>query len=265
MPTPTPPPPVALFHRDFGGSGEPARIILHGLLGSSRNWMTAGRDLAGSRRVFALDLRNHGLSPHADAMSYEAMAADVTAWMDRMGIGAAELVGHSMGGKVAMLLACRQPARVGRLVVVDIAPKSYHWPDRGAELRAMGGLDLSGLASRAQAEARLGAQVPDPATRTFVLTNLERVPPDGWRWLVNIPALKAALPGLERNPLGPGDRFGGPALFIAGGRSAYVLPADHAAIRAAFPAARIVVLRDSGHNPHVDAREAFVGAVNSAP
>jgi pimeloyl-ACP methyl ester carboxylesterase len=264
MPTPNPPQAVALFHRDLGGLGEPPRVILHGLLGSSRNWLTAGRDLAENRRVFALDLRNHGLSPHADEMSYAAMAADVLAWMDAREIGKAELIGHSMGGKVAMLIACRHPGRVATLVVVDIAPRDYAWPDRGAELRAMGGLDLAGLGSRAQAEALLEVAVPDTAMRRFVLTNLERTP-GGWRWLPSIPALAAALASLERNPLGPGDRFGGPALFVAGGRSRYVEPADRAAILGAFPAARIVVLANSGHNPHIEAREAFVRAVNSAP
>jgi pimeloyl-ACP methyl ester carboxylesterase len=264
MPNPPPPPAVALFHRDFGGSGEPPRVILHGFLGSSRNWLTAGKDLAAGRRAFALDLRNHGLSPHSGEMSYAAMAADVLAWLDARGIARAELVGHSMGGKVAMLLASRHPERVGRLVVVDIAPRDYHWPERGAELRAMRGLDLPGLGSRAEAEAQLAPAVPDAAMRKFVLTNLERTP-GGWRWMVNLAALEAALPALEQNPLGPGDRFGGPSLFVAGGRSRYVEPSDHAAIREVFPAARIVVLEGSGHNPHIEAREAFVRAVTSAP
>jgi pimeloyl-ACP methyl ester carboxylesterase len=264
MPTAPDPKPVLLFHRDFGGSGEPARVILHGFLGSSRNWLTAGKDLAGSRRVFALDLRNHGLSPHSDEMSYAAMAADVLAWLDSRGIDSAELIGHSMGGKVAMRVACRHPERVGRLVVVDIAPRDYQWPDRGAEVRAMAGLDLTSLESRGDAETRLAAALPNAATRKFVLTNLERTP-GGWRWMVNLPALQAALPGLERNPLGAADHYDGPALFIAGGRSRYVEPADPAAIRSVFPGARIVVLGDSGHNPHIDAREAFVRAVDSEP
>lgn len=112
------------------GAGDPPFVLLHGLLGSSRNWQTAGRELAADRRVYALDLRNHGLSPHAAEMTYEAMTADVRAWLDAQGVGTADLVGHSMGGKVAMLLACRHPERVRRLVVVDIAPKAYRWPER---------------------------------------------------------------------------------------------------------------------------------------
>ena len=97
---------VPLFHREFGGADGPPLVILHGMLGSSRNWQTVGRDLASGRRAFALDLRNHGMSPHADDMSYGAMAADVVAWMDGHGIDAAELIGHSMGGKLAMPRAC---------------------------------------------------------------------------------------------------------------------------------------------------------------
>jgi pimeloyl-ACP methyl ester carboxylesterase len=256
-----PSPTVELRHRDLGGGGEPPLVILHGLLGSSRNWQTAGRDLAGRRRVYALDLRNHGLSPHADEMSYASMAADVVAWLDARGLGAVELMGHSMGGKVAMVVACREPGRVGRLVVVDISPRPYSWPERRAEFAAMNALDLGSLRSRAQAEEGFGERVPDWAMRKFLATNLERVEGGGWRWIINLPAISGALGELERNPLAPGERYGGPAHFIAGGRSDYVRAEDHAAIRAHFPAARITVLAQCGHNPHMEAREAFVEAV----
>jgi pimeloyl-ACP methyl ester carboxylesterase len=214
--------------------------------------------------VFALDLRNHGLSPHADTMSYPSMAADVLAWLDAQAVGPAELVGHSMGGKVAMLLACRHPARVGRLVVVDVAPKAYSWPGRRQEFEAMNGLDLATLASRADAEERLGALVPGWAERKFLATNLERTPA-GWRWIVNLPAITAALPELEGNPLGAGDRYGGPALFIAGERSGYIKPGDRDPILGHFPAARFEVIAGSGHTPHIEAREAFVRAVARIP
>jgi esterase len=262
LPMPTPPdtPAVPLSHRDLGGSGEPPIVLLHGMLGSSRNWQTAGRALAEGRRVYALDLRNHGLSPHVGLMTYPLMVADVLAWMDAHGVGAAELVGHSMGGKVAMLLACRHPGRVARLVVVDIAPRDYSWPERRQEFAAMNELKLAGLGSRAEAEARLEARVPGWADRKFLTTNLERTP-DGWKWQVNLPALTAALGELEKNPLVPGDRYPGPALFIAGERSRYIRPEDRAAILAHFPSARIEVIAGSGHTPHIEAREAFVRAL----
>jgi pimeloyl-ACP methyl ester carboxylesterase len=257
----TSPPTVGLFHREYGPEGAPASVILHGMLGSSRNWQTVAADLAASRRVYALDLRNHGMSAHAPAMSYGAMAADVAAWLDANGVGPAEFIGHSMGGKVAMLLACRQPARVGRLVVVDIAPREYRWAGHRAEFAAMQELDLAGLTSRAEAEMRMEGRVPDWAMRKFITTNLERLPSGGWKWQVNLPALVASLTELERNPLGASDRFDGPALFIAGAKSTYIRPQDHAAILGHFPSARIEVLPASGHNPHIDGRAAFVRAL----
>jgi pimeloyl-ACP methyl ester carboxylesterase len=264
MPNQTDTPPVSLYHRDLGGSGDPPIVLLHGMLGSSRNWQTAGRALAATRRVFALDLRNHGLSPHADTMSYPSMAADVLAWLDAQGLGPAELVGHSLGGKVAMLLACRHPARVAQLVVVDIAPKAYSWPERRQEFAAMNELDLATLKSRADAESRLEARVPGWAERKFLTTNLERAD-GGWRWQVNLPAITAALPELEGNPLEAGDRYLGPALFITGERSGYVKPGDREAILRHFPLARLVALPGSGHTPHIEAREAFVAAVAGPP
>ena len=255
---------VPLFHRDFGGAGDPPFVILHGMLGSSRNWRTAGRDLAEGRRVFALDLRNHGMSPHAGEMPYAAMAADVVAWLDARSIAVADLIGHSMGGKVAMLLACRHAERVRRLVAVDIAPKAYSWPERRAEFGAMNELDLAGLKSRAEAESRLESRVPSRAMRKFIVTNLERAPGAGWRWQVNLPAITAALPELERNPLGQADHFDGPSLFISGARSAFVQPGDIGAIHSHFPMARFTTLADAGHNPHIEERQEFVRAIASA-
>jgi len=262
MASPTGTPAIELFHRDLGGEGGPPIVLLHGMLGSSRNWQTAGRALASARRVFALDLRNHGMSPHADRMPYGAMAEDVVAWLDSHGVGRAELVGHSMGGKVAMLLACRHPGRVGRLVVVDVAPRDYDWPDDREEFAAMNELELGGLKSRAEAEARFEARVPGWAMRKFMATNLERTPEGGWRWQINLPAITAALPELELNPLAAGDRFTGPALFIAGGKSRYIGPGDREAILGHFPSARFETIADAGHNPHIEAREAFVRAVS---
>jgi pimeloyl-ACP methyl ester carboxylesterase len=125
----------------------------------------------------------------------------------------------------------------------------------------MAELELGGLRSRAEAEIRMEGRIPDWAMRKFITTNLERLPGGGWRWLVNVPVLAASLAELERNPLAPGDRFDGPALFIAGGKSTYIRPEDRASILGHFPSARIEVLARSGHNPHIDAREAFVRAV----
>lgn len=251
---------VSLFHRDLGGTGWPPLAVLHGMLGSSRNWLTAGRDLAASYHVRALDARNHGGSPHAEPMDYPAMLADTIAWLDAQGLPKVTLLGHSMGGKTAMLLACRQPTRVERLIVVDIAPKDYHWPARREEFVAMNGLELATLGSRAAAEAQFESRVSDWAMRKFLATNLERDAEGRWRWIVNLPVITAALAVLEKNPLTAEDRYGGPAHFIVGANSRYVLPDEHAQIRHHFCAAKITIL-PAGHNPHLEAREAFVAAV----
>jgi pimeloyl-ACP methyl ester carboxylesterase len=168
-----------------------------------------------------------------------------------------------MGGKVAMLLACRRPSRVGRLVVVDIAPKPYAWPAERAEFAAMGAIDLAALGSRAEAERLLEGSVPSWAMRKFLVSSLERAP-GGWKWQFNLPAIRAALGDLGLNPLEAEDRFDGPALFVTGAKSRYVSPGDESAIRAHFPSARIETLAQAGHNPHIDSREAFVAAVRSA-
>lgn len=252
---------VTLFHRDLGGAGKPPLVVLHGLLGSSRNWLTTGGDLAADYHVLAPDLRNHGKSPHADEMTYEAMGADVLAWMDDIGLKRVTLMGHSMGGKVAMLLACRHPERVERLVVVDIAPKAYLSHEHRAEFAAMNELKLDALQSRGEAELRFEARVGDWAMRKFLTTNLERDEAGGWRWQINLPALTAALPEIEANPLATGDRFDGPTLFVRGGKSRYIAEVDALAIKAHFPRARVVTIADSGHNPHMETRAEFVSAV----
>ena len=237
-------------------------ILLHGLLGSSRNWQTTGADLAAAYHVHALDLRNHGRSPHADEMTYAAMAGDVLAWLDENDLGAATLLGHSMGGKVAMWIACHQPRRVERLVVVDIAPKTYLSMAHRGEFAAMNELDLRTLQSRAEAEMRFEARVPSWAMRKFLTTNLERdAESDAWRWVINLPVLTRELPVLEATPLGESDRFEGATRFIAGGESTYIQPEDSAAIERHFPGARLITIPGAGHNPHMETRAQFVAAV----
>ncbi|MEJ1972032.1 MAG: alpha/beta fold hydrolase [Lacunisphaera sp.] len=181
---------VALHHIDLGGAGNPPLVLLHGLLGSSRNWLTTGRDLAGRWHVLALDARNHGKSP---ARSGDELRC-VGRRRRRLDAGARpgpgpRSWGHSMGGKTAMRLACRQPALVEGLVVVDIAPRNYSWAAHRAEFAAMNELDLGSLASRTEAELRFEGRVPNLGMRKFLTTNLERDEAGHWRWIIDLPAL----------------------------------------------------------------------------
>jgi len=252
---------VDLASRELGGASSPAIVVLHGLLGSSRNWQSAGAAMAArGPRVIALDLRNHGESPWADACGHAAMAGDVAAWITREGLGPVHLLGHSLGGKVAMRLAADRPDLVARLTVVDIAPRDY--PGRlRVEFEAMRSLDLARLGGRREADAALTPLIPDWAQRQFLLTNLGQDARGAWVWKVNFRALEAALPLMLANPLAPGQTYAGPARLIRGGKSDYVRDEDLPAFRARFPAGDVVTLPDSGHNPHFDARSGFVDAV----
>ena len=254
---------MTLIHRDLGGSGPPL-VLLHGMLGSSRNWLTAGAELAKTYHVFALDLRNHGRSFHAATMTYDEMMADVVAWLDAHTAGPITLLGHSMGGKVAMLLACRLPQRVAKLIVVDIAPKGYHWVGHRASFAAMNELDLTDLKSRAEAGLRFEARVPNWAMRKFLTTNLERGADGMWSWQINLAALTESLSELEKNPLSANDHYAGPVRFIAGEKSPYIEEEDHAVIRGHFPRADIRVLPNCGHNPHMEAKAEFVAMVSDS-
>ena len=181
----------------YGESGTPV-VVMHGLFGSGRNWMTAARRLADQHRVFAFDLRNHGTSPHTDTMSYPEMAEDVRETIESLGVGPVALVGHSMGGKTAMLTALQFPQVVERLAVVDAAPVAY--PPAFVEYaQAMRNADLSSVQRRADVDAQLVAAVPNPGTRAFLLQNLI-LDSSGARWRPNLPVIEAALPAISGWP-----------------------------------------------------------------
>jgi pimeloyl-ACP methyl ester carboxylesterase len=251
---------MLLFHRDLGGEGRPPMVILHGLLGSSRNWQTVGRELADSFHVCALDLRNHGESPWRDELAYGLMVEDVIHWMDHHQTGPAVLVGHSMGGKVAMRLACRHPERVTRLIAVDIAPRAYP-ATHLLEFEAMHALRLDLVESRTGAEELMKPLVADWGLRKFLLTNLERGRDGRFGWKVNVTAIEDAMSVLEDEPLEPGDSYAGPTLFLLGGKSGYFRAGDEGKARRHFPGATLVRIPEAGHNPHFDSRERFVEEV----
>lgn len=241
------------------GSGPPL-ALLHGLFGSARNFGAVQKRLAARRRVLALDLRNHGASPHAAGMDYGEQAGDVLETLGGRAALPPVVVGHSMGGKVAMRLALDAPEAVSRLVVCDIAPVAYP-PHFRAYARAMLGLDLASGLTRGAADAALAPAVPDAAVRAFLLQNL--VPGERPHWRIGLAEIAAALSDIEGWEAPAGAQFAAPVLFLAGERSDYVRPEHRGAIRALFPAARFVTLRNAGHWLHADQPDAFVSAIDA--
>ncbi len=241
------------------GSGPPV-AILHGLFGSGRNWRSVARHLAARHRVLTLDLRNHGASPWADGMSYDEMVEDLQASFRARGIEHASLLGHSMGGKVAMRMALLHPGEVDRLVIVDIAPAANP-PNLLAYIHAMRAIDLRGVKRRAEVDAALAGAVPDPAERAFLLQNLV-IDEEAARWRLNLEAIERGFPQIVGFPdLPAGTAYRGPALFVAGARSNYIQPEHEPAIRRLFPAARIMRIEGAGHWVHAEQPQAFLQTV----
>jgi esterase len=240
------------------GAGPPV-LLLHGLFGQARNLATVQTTLAATHRVAAFDLRNHGTSSHQSGMDYQALAADVGETLDAIGMQACAVIGHSMGGKVAMRLALDAPGRVARLLVADIAPVAYAGTF-DAYAAAMRAIPLTPALTRAQADAAMAACVPDLGIRGFLLQNLQLGGDPSWR--IGLAEITAALPDLLDWPK-LADHYDGPTLFVAGARSDYITQAHRAAIRVLFPTARFVTLKDAGHWLHVDNPSGFISIVQS--
>ncbi len=248
------------LHAVEAGAGRPV-VLLHGLFGQAGNFGAVQRRLAAEYRVIALDLRNHGASPHAEGMGYAAMAADVLETLEAMGALPCRLVGHSMGGKVAMMAALTRPEAVALLVVADIAPVAYP-PHLRGYVAAMRAVALAPGLSRAAADAALMGAVAEARVRGFLLQSL--VPGERPRWKLGLAAIEAAMPEIEGWEAPAGAAYGGPVLFVAGGRSDYIRAEYRGAIRTLFPAARFVVLRRAGHWLHADDPQGFLEVLTVA-
>ena len=241
-------------------------VVLHGLFGSRSNWRTLGRRLAQHRDVYLLDAVNHGLSPRAETMGYREQSADLLAFLEAERLPQPVLIGHSMGGKTAMLGALRAPDRVAGLVVVDIAPVPYPATGNGAGahadlIGAMKRLPLRTLTSRRMADRTLAGTVEDPSLRAFLLHSLVRAPDGSFEWQLNLRVLTSALPELrdfpldELEPTHGGARFEGTTLFLLGGSSEYVRPNGRSTARALFPRAHFEVIPGAGHWLHAERPE----------
>jgi pimeloyl-ACP methyl ester carboxylesterase len=251
--------PVKLAY-DNSGSGQPL-IILHGLFGCKENWRYPARQLGQRFRVFTLDQRNHGQSPHCTEFGYQAMADDLLAFLNRQKLAKVHLLGHSMGGKTAMQFAACHPHRLNKLIVEDMAPLAC--PPRHLELfAALDQLPLAGLKKRSEADRLLQPEVPDPTVRRFLLKNLQRQPDGSFTWRFNLPVLNDSYPeliaGLEID-----EPIEIPTLFIGGERSDYLPPSLLPATTAFFTNARMATIAEAGHWVHADQASAFLQAVNA--
>lgn len=251
-----------MLHRvTLGNDGAlPPLLIVHGLFGSARNWGAIQKRMGVDRRVVAVDQRNHGESFRAATHTYPDMAADLADVIGAEG-RPMDVLGHSMGGKAAMVLALTRPDLVNRLVVADIAPVAYAHSNRHL-VQAMEALDLVGLIGRSEADRRLGAQVPDPGTRAFLLQSLDlRAEPPRWR--LNLPVLDAEMDRIVGWPDGTRRAFAGPTLFLSGAESDYVQPGHRDRIKALFPGAVMARIPGAGHWLHADRPREFEAAVRA--
>lgn len=251
---------TGLSHTRVGTSGL-RFVFLHGLFGRGRNWTQIAQGLAAiGQSSLLLDLPNHGNSPWTDTFSYLQMAEAVATELDHHAETPVVLVGHSMGGKVAMMTALAHPELLTGLAVIDIAPtNSAQVSSFGPYIDAMRSLDLASLTSKAEAELRLSSLVPNPAVRKFLLTNLrERA---GWHWQPNLDLLATALPELAGWPAVGDLSYPGPTSWVVGERSPYYRPDDLALMQQYFPAVRQVVIPSAGHWVHADNPSAVVKAL----
>lgn len=248
------------LHAIEAGQGKPL-VIIHGLLGSSRNWNGMVTKLGEGYHAMAVDLPNHGASPWIEAMDYGVMAAELARFIKEKAGGKAMVAGHSMGGKVAMMLALTRPELVERLAVLDIAPVSYTHTF-APYIKAMRAAPLATAQRRGDVDQAMAQMIPDPRVRAFLMQNLEGSP-GHYRWRANLPVLHAAMDDiLAFPPLPEGTRYDGPTLFLHGGDSDYVLPQYEGVILSMFPQARFEVVEGAGHWLHADKPVEFLEALS---
>lgn len=226
-------------------------LIAHGLFGSARNWGVIAKRLSDRRRVVAVDMRNHGSSPWYDTHLYPQMATDLAQVIDAFG-GRADVIGHSMGGKAAMVLGLRHPERVRRLLVADIAPVAYAHSQQSM-IDAMRSLDLSRIETRGDADRQLAQVLADPSVRAFLLQSLD-IKARAWR--LNLDVLQKNMADIVGFPDCTGS-FAGPTLFLSGAQSDYVMPTHRPIIKNYFPAAKQAKIPSAGHWLHAEKPREF--------
>ncbi|HIP80985.1 MAG TPA: alpha/beta fold hydrolase [Leucothrix mucor] len=239
-------------------------LILHGLLGAMDNWRSQTKRIAVTRPVITVDLRNHGDSPHVKGMSYREMAEDIIALARHENIASFDLLGHSMGGKVAMQLALNYSEQINRLIVVDIAPKTYPlWHQE--TLQVLIKTPLQRLHTRQEINDFLSDWIEDRTERAFMLKNLKRAKETSkqtYQWRCNIPEISRnylKIAGFSKTT----RQYAKKTLFIKGANSSYIEDTDGALIESLFPNASVVSIKNSGHLPHIEQADAFFDQLNA--
>lgn len=238
----------------YGPSELPRLVIAHGLFGSARNWGVIAKRLSDAFHVVTVDMRNHGDSPRGDTQSYHDMAQDLAQLLDN--VGPSHVLGHSMGGKAAMVLALTHADLVQRLIVADIAPVGYSHTQSHL-IAAMRRIDLDQVLSRGDADRQLAQEIAEDGVRAFLLQSLDI---KAKKWRLNFDVLEAEMPKIIGFPEVTGQ-FAKPALFLSGAASDYVLPEHRAIIKPLFPNGHFAKLRDAGHWLHAEKPRDFEAAV----
>ncbi len=239
-----------MLYSKIEGSGKPL-IIIHGFLGMSDNWKTLGSQYAESGfETHLLDLRNHGRSFHSDVFTYEAMSDDLLEYCEQKSLSDILLMGHSMGGKVAMLFATRHPEYVEKLIIADIGPRSYR-PHHDDILDSLAAVDFTKVTSRQEVEDILALKIHDEGTRQFLMKSLYWKEAGKLSYRFNLDAF-IKNKHIIGEALPEGSKFEKPVLFISGENSDYIENSDHEEIRNHFPSAQFEVISDAGHWLHAE-------------
>jgi pimeloyl-ACP methyl ester carboxylesterase len=240
------------------GHGPPL-VILHGLFGASDNWFTLAKYLGENFKVYAVDQRNHGRSPHSDEFDYRTMAGDLNGLLGHEGLRSAFLLGHSMGGKTAMEFSLSNPEMVDKLIVVDIAPRAYP-PMHDQIFQAMFALKLDKFKMRSELDRALSQYIGDYAVRQLLLKNVVRDDAGDFKWRIDVAAIRKNYDKI--NEAIDGERhFRKPTLFIRGSRSTYIREDDISQIKSIFPCAEVVLIENAGHWVHAESPREFVAVV----
>ncbi|AFM04086.1 putative hydrolase or acyltransferase of alpha/beta superfamily [Bernardetia litoralis DSM 6794] len=257
---------MKLNYKELGNPKSQPLLILHGVFGSLDNWLTLGRQFAETYRVFLIDQRNHGRSPHDSTMNYTALADDLHNFIEEHQLKNPLLIGHSMGGKVVMQYALNYPDTFEKMVIVDISPRKYNVSHHEAILNGLKAIDVEKLENRSDADEVLGQYIDEEDVRMFLLKNLARTK-EGFEWKMNLPVLEKSITKIggavtkNKNIDTAIDYNEKPTLFINGGQSRYIQEKDISTITKYFPNAHIHTIHDAGHWVHAQSPKEFFDVV----